>query len=125
MIAEVDRSGSYVDDAHRSTKSWLRAVSNCSPATALRDVDVARMLAGMPATAEANRTGRLGADQLRLLAGLHANRRCRDQLPESDGLLSEYAAVLTYREFAQVCERWQAHAESLSSCLCKRPGGLG
>src|SRR4051794_22896074 len=108
MLAEVDDSRSYVDDAHRSTRAWVQVTLNCSQPTAVRKVQTARMLAEMPATAEANRNGRLGADQLRLLADLHANPRCRNQLPHSDTLLAEHAAGLTHRDFGQVRERWQA-----------------
>src|SRR5829696_951916 len=111
MLAEVDDSGSYADDAHRTTRAWVQATLNCSKATAVRKVQTARMLTAMPVTAAANRAGRLGPDQLRLLADLHANRRCRGQLPDSDALLSGYAATLTYHDFVQVCQRWQAHAD--------------
>ena len=89
----------------------MQATLNCSKATAVRKVQTARMLTAMPVTAAANRVGRLGPDQLRLLADLHANRRCRDQLPDSDALLSGYAATLSYPDFVQVCQRWQAHAD--------------
>src|SRR3954469_13906605 len=111
MLVAVDESRSYVDDAHRSSRAGVEAKLNCSRLTAVRKVQTARMLADMPATAEANRAGRLGADQLRLLADLHANPRCRNQLPHSDTLLAEHAARLTHRDFGLVCERWQAHAD--------------
>ncbi|MEO7398825.1 MAG: DUF222 domain-containing protein [Ilumatobacteraceae bacterium] len=111
MLAEVQSSSSFLDDCHHSTHAWLQAVTNTSRASALHQTQTARMLSELPVVAAAAATGALGVEQLSVLTRLHGNERCRAQLPDCADLLSGYAATLTWREFAQVCQRWQAHAD--------------
>ena len=111
MLGEVDRSLSFVDDGHASSRAWVQAVTNCSRSTAARRVTEARLLHSMPLLASAAAAGEIGSDQLRQLGDLFRNDRCRSQLSDSDELLTALAKSLTLREFATVCQRWQAHAD--------------
>jgi Domain of unknown function (DUF222) len=111
MVAEVDRSGSYLDDCHRSTRSWVQAVSNSSKAVAINKVHMAGLLVALPVLAGAVAAGEIGGCQLRLLTRLHITPRCRDQLLDSEGLLVELARTLTLGDFRQACQRWEAHAD--------------
>ena len=111
MLVEVQRSSSFLDDYHHSTRAWLQAVTNTSQTTAIRAIQTAAMFADLALLAAAAAAGEIGADQLRLLTRLHANDRCRDLLPASEELLAGYAKTLTLREFRQICQRWQAHAD--------------
>ncbi len=65
----------------------------------------------MAPIAAAFAAGQFGPDQLRLLTRLHANDRCRDQLPDSEELLLSSARSLTFQEFRLVCQRWEQHAD--------------
>ena len=111
LVAAVDRCGCYSDDGHRGTRAWVQAVANCAPVTAQRTVHAARTLTALPNLAAACAAGRVVGDQLRLLAGLYTNRRCRPLLAESDTLLAGHACRLSYTDFQRVCERWEAHAD--------------
>ncbi len=111
MLFEVQRSCSFVDDFHHNATCWVRAVTNSSRGTAIRKVQTARLLADLPGLAAAVAAGQVGDDQVGLLRRLYSNDRCRDQLAGSEELLVECARTLTCREFALVCQRWQAHAD--------------
>lgn len=111
MITEVATSGSFRDDADHSARAWVQAVTNSSRRSATTQVRHALLLADLPGLASACSAGRTGADQVQLLAGLHANDCCRAALPESDRLLTGHAAALSFHDFAQVCQRWRAYAD--------------
>src|SRR4051794_5506565 len=76
----VSTSWSHLDDGHRTAQIWHRRVTNGSPATSSQLAHIGEMLVALPVVAAAAVTGDLGIDQLRRLAGLHANPRARDQL---------------------------------------------
>lgn len=113
MIADVEFSASFVDDGHHSPTHWLQAVANCARSTAARQVNIAAMLHELPVAALAASRGDIGDDQLRLLLKLFVNQRGRQALveSESEAMLVGYAVSLTFRDFAQVCERWLAHVD--------------
>ncbi len=111
LVSEVATSLSFLDDCHHGPVPWYSAVTNSSKATAAYAVRVAALFALLPLLAAEVAAGRVGPDQVRLLARLHANDRCRPQLPASEALLVEYARTLVLYEFRMVCQRWQAHAD--------------
>ncbi len=111
MVFEVDRSCSFLDDFHHSASAWFTAVTNSSKATAKWVTRTGALLELLPMLAAAVSEGRVGPDQVRLLARLHANDRCRPLLPDSEALLVGHAITLTWREFRQVCLRWEAWAD--------------
>ena len=87
LVHEVAASSSYVDDAHHNVTSWVQAVTNSSKSTALHHTQVAALLADLASLAVAVAAGDVGADQLRLLVGLHSNPRCGHLLTDSEDLL--------------------------------------
>ena len=110
-VRAVEVSGSFGDDRFLSVTAWAQAVTNTSRAAAGYLVRVGRMLALLPVLAAAVEAGSVGQEQLRLLARLHANDRCRPLLQESDGLLTGFACSLTLRDFKAACQRWQGYAD--------------
>ncbi|MEO7397828.1 MAG: hypothetical protein ABIW84_04620, partial [Ilumatobacteraceae bacterium] len=111
LVAEVNGSCSFLDDHHHSATAWVQAVTNCSKAAAGQMTRMAAMFGDLSVLAAAATAGEVGPDQIRLLARLHANDRCRPQLPGSEDLLVGYARTLTLHDFTQVCRRWEAHAD--------------
>jgi Domain of unknown function (DUF222) len=111
MITVVEESASFTDDGHRTAMNWWEGVVNTSRGQAVLAVQTARLLADRPAVAEAYNEGRVGTEQVRLLARLHANRRCRDLLPEWEPFLLDQAVQLTFTDFVRVCQRWLLGAD--------------
>ncbi len=111
MLAEVKQSLSFVDDGHHSPATWVAAVTNCSRGGAHRRVHTAALLHDLPVLALAVRAGEVGGDQLQLVMKLWLNPRCREHLGAAQDLLVGHARSLTLREFAQICERFQAHTD--------------
>lgn len=111
MIAVVDESRSYEDDFHRSVHAWVRAVTNSTREEAGRMVRQSQLLTDLRDLAAATLAGHIGPSQLAELGRLHANDRCRPQLPESEALLVVAACRLSMRDFATVCRRWEACAD--------------
>jgi hypothetical protein len=68
-LSSIDRRATYAAEGHGSTVSWLRARFGAGGGSASEQVRVARALRQMPATAEAFRSGDLGPDAVRILAG--------------------------------------------------------
>src|SRR5690349_7858742 len=50
VIDRADREGRFLADGHRSTAGWVRAVTNCSPATSRRQARAARALRDLAET---------------------------------------------------------------------------
>ena len=110
-VRVVETSGSYSDDRFLNITSWVQGITNSSRPTASSVVRNARLLADLPILAEAAAAGAVGGDQLGLLGRLHANDRCRPQLPEFDQILADAATALTLRRFRQVCTHWAGYAD--------------
>ena len=111
MVTEVNQSGSFLDDGHRSPTNWVQAVTNSSRPSAITITDTAKLIERLPTLAAAFHTGQIGTDQIKLLTKLNTNPRCRDRLPESEQLLLDCARTLTYHDFRRACQRWQNHAD--------------
>ena len=110
-VRVVETSGSFGDDRFLSITAWVQGVTNCARPTASFVVRTGRLLADMPVLGVAAAAGAVGPDQLRLLGRLHANDRCRSQLPEFDQILTDAAMALTLRRFRQVCAHWEGYAD--------------
>ena len=110
-IGVVDADVAYGDDGHGSCRAWVQAVTNGSKTDAGRLVALSRLCRDMPAVAAGFGAGRIGDSQLSELLHLHANRRCRHQLPESDGLLADLAVTLDFDLFRTACARWRLLAD--------------
>lgn len=111
MIRHCDRTQLYTEDTHRTVKQWVRAVGNCSGASAGYQVKLSRLFHDLPRIADAYATGEIGADQVRLLVALWSNPRCRDQLAAWQTFLLGCARRFQLDEFEQVCDRWKLAAD--------------
>jgi len=72
---------------------------------------VGRLLHDIPEFATAAEAGRLGVDQLEVLARARANPRCGDRLGEFAAVMIESATTLCFDDFKQVVDRWEALAD--------------
>ena len=111
-IGVAERTVAYAEDGHASVSGWARATCNWSKADATAMVQCSRLLHAIPEIRFAAHAGTLGVSQARLLARVHANPRCGEQLPDSAELLVGHAQALSFDDFAVVVERWQALADA-------------
>ena len=111
LVDSVERSGFHVTDGHRSVRQWVAYTCRTSFAEAARRVAAAETIRTLPSVGDAYREGTLGTEQLRLLSRAHRNRRCRDQLPDSEDLLLRDAQTLACDEFALCVDRWVSLAD--------------
>jgi hypothetical protein len=112
VIGEVDRTGLYGLDGHTTAASWARALGNWSTARSKRFSQAAQLLHASAEVRDAAHQARLGADQLRRLSMIWANRRVREHFPGSAELLVEHAQRLRYPDFAVLCDRWMSLADA-------------
>jgi hypothetical protein len=112
VVDVADRRGTVLEDGHRTVRGWMLAVTNCSAGEATARMRTARLLRNLPECRKRLAAGEIGVDQVRLLAKVHANPRCADQLPESEALLVEHAQVLPFDDFRVVLQRWESLADA-------------
>ncbi|MEM9517507.1 MAG: DUF222 domain-containing protein, partial [Actinomycetota bacterium] len=111
IVREAERRSLPVADGHRSTKSWIRAHTNCGGGEANRLRKLADATDTVPGVGEALLGGHIGGGQADELARARANPRCGDQLPASAEMLLEHAEHLSYEEFRTVVKRWETLAD--------------
>lgn len=111
VIDHADRQARFLNDGHRSTAAWTRAVTNCSPGESRRRARAARALRDLPGFREALRAGAVGVDQVNEIARLHANPRCGGQVADSEAILLEAARQLEYADLCVVSQRWLTLAD--------------
>ena len=116
LIAETvgvaERTVAYAEDGHASVTGWVRATCNLSAVDTKAIVQCSRLLHAVPEVRVAAHAGMLGVAQTRLLARVHANRRCAAQLPGSAGLLVGHAQSLWHDEFVVLLGTWQDLADA-------------
>ena len=112
VVAAAEYTGCFAEDGHRSVRGWIMASTNCSLGEALGRARTARMLRQLPECRARFDAGEVGVDQVRLLARVHANPRCADQLPESEASLVDHARRLRFDDFVTVVRRWEALADT-------------
>jgi hypothetical protein len=112
VVDVADRRGTVLEDGHRTVRGWMLAITNCSAAEATARMRTARLLRNLPECRKRLAAGEIGVDQVRLLAKVHANPRCADQLPASEALLVEHAQVLPFDDFRVVLQRWESLADA-------------
>jgi hypothetical protein len=105
LLRDID-TGTFRDDGHLSAKTWIAAVFNCDDAEATEWVRLARAQRQLPETAEAFRTGRIGLSQLRAIAKVFRNPRCRQRITDGEQVLARFAARFRHREFTKICGRF-------------------
>ncbi len=111
-VSVAERSVAYAEDGHASVSGWVKATCNLSSADIKGVVQCGRLLHAVPEVRRVAHAGQLGVSQIRLLARLHSNPRCAEQLPGSAELLVGHAQALSFDEFAVVVRRWEALADA-------------
>ena len=109
-VAVADQRQVYAADGHRTTRSWVQAVTGCPAGEATARVQVAALIRDQADYAPAFRL--IGVASVRELARLNANPRCRGQLADAMGLLIGHATKLPYPDFVKVCKRWEQNADA-------------
>jgi hypothetical protein len=109
-VGAFDARGASVDDAARSTRSWLRAFGRMSAPAASAQVAQARLLRDLPALAEAAAAGRVSSEHLQRVARL-SERVGADVVASADPILAEAAARLDPRDLGRACDRLRAHVD--------------
>jgi hypothetical protein len=111
VIDRADRNARFLEDDHRNSAAWVRAVTNCSAAESRARVRTVRALRDLPTTRQMLRDAAVGVDQVREISRLHANPRCTEQVPASEQILLDAARELQHADFAIVTNRWLAMAD--------------
>ncbi len=112
VIDVADQRGIYADDGHATVRQWVQTLTNCSRTEATRRVQSMRALRDLELLRSRLRAGEVGVDQVRVIAKVHANRRCTTQLPHSEPLLVDHAMRLEFADFAVVVARWETLADA-------------
>ena len=112
VIDVADQRGIYADDGHATVRQWVQTLTNCSRTEATRRVQSMRALRDLELLRSRLRAGEVGVDQVRVIAKVHANRRCTTQLPDSEQLLVDHAISLEFADFAVVLARWETLADA-------------
>lgn len=111
FMNQVERTGGYAADGHRSAKAWGRATCNWSSAETARIVKTGRMFARFPSAAAAAAEGKLGVAQMHALSQLVANPRVGEYLPGAESALVEPAMTLDYDDYVSLLVQWESIAD--------------
>jgi hypothetical protein len=121
VLDRADETRRYTHDGHASVRGWLTALTNPSPVETKRRLQSMRALRDLPHLRGELAAGRIGVEQVRAIALLHANPRLRDLVVDGDTRLVAHAAK-DYPSFSEVLQRWvqfgdphgteQRHAEA-------------
>ncbi len=112
LVSVVRARGVYAGDGHRSTKSWLRANANWSPAEAASACRKAQLVDDHPGVGDALLGGHLGIAQVAELARVRSNPRCGDDLGDVIDQLVDHGEQLDYTRFCKVVRRWEHLADA-------------
>jgi hypothetical protein len=106
VVDQVDQQRQYRADGHASAKVMVRHVANVSDAEAAQRAKAAKMLRHMPATKAAFEAGRIGLDQVAVIARAYANPRIRLRVARQDEAFAEMAASVKHRVFEATVRDW-------------------
>ena len=112
VMARADETDAFRDDGHGTLSGWARSIIKWSPTEASARARTATAAHEYPALVERLHAGTLGVAQARRLAGLHANRRVRDELPIVFDTLADIAGALPYEDFNTAVLRWEQLADA-------------
>lgn len=112
VMARAERTDAFRHDGHGTLTGWVRSLIKWSPTEASARTRTAVAAQQYPALIERLRAGSLGVAQARRLAGLHANRRVRDELPIVFDTLADIAGALPYEDFNTAVLRWEQLADA-------------
>jgi len=112
IVAEAERREVLTDDGHVGVRGWVKASLRISDGEVLQRVRSARLCADQPDVLASMRTGRLGVAQLRDLARVYANPRCRRLFGDAAPTLVDVATGHTFEVFRRVLHEWEAVADA-------------
>ena len=112
LVHQVEVTGKFAEDGHRSVRAWGRATCNWSGAEAARFGKAGRMLAQFESAATAAANGEMGVAQMHALAAAVANPRVVDHLEASETLLVSPAATLDFDDYVTLLAHWEALADA-------------
>ena len=116
LLDAIDRKGLHRVDGHHSAKVMVRHVAKLSGPEAATRARTARALRDLPETRAAFGAGQVGTCQVRRLSRIHANRRVRDRLPQSEARLLNIAQDQDYELFDTVATNWVRLADEDGTC---------
>lgn len=112
VMARAERTDAFRDDGHGTLTGWVRSLIKWSPSEASARTRTATAAQQYPALVDRLAAGALGVAQARRIAGLHANRRVRDELPLVFDTLADLAGTLPYEDFNTAVLRWEQLADA-------------
>lgn len=108
VIADLDATKAYLEDAFTSISAFLTARCGMGVRAAHREVFLARALASMPTAVGLAEAGRLSVDQLEVLA--YAQARHPEEFADGEETLAEAASGLDLTDTRSLVDYWvQAH----------------
>ncbi len=112
LVGRVQSQCWYQEDGCFTIASWLRAHVNWSTSEAKRAARVADLVRNYPEVGESMAAGDMASAPVARLAGLHANKRVTDQLPDFMETLANYARTLPCDDFDRLAARWEQLADA-------------
>jgi len=112
LVGRVQSQCWYQEDGCFTIASWLRAHVNWSTSEAKRAARVADLVRNYPEVGESMAAGDIASAPVSRLAGLHANKRVTDQLPDFMETLAHYARTLPCDDFDRLATRWEQLADA-------------
>ena len=91
-------------EGFRSVAAWMASKTGTAVGPAIASMEMAGLLAGLPAVAEAFRAGKLSEAQAREIAAVAS------EVPDAEAQLVEAAGKLTLRSLQEECRRVEAAA---------------
>jgi hypothetical protein len=101
----ADATDRYRIDGHASVRGWVTALTNPSPVETKRRLQTMRALRDLPELRDELASGRVGVEQVRAIALVHANPRLRGLVIEGDRRLVDHARK-DFPTFSEVLQRW-------------------
>jgi len=111
LMGAIDRAGLHYDDGHTSAKVMARHVVKLSGAEAAGRDRCRRMFVHLELIATEYRAGRLGTDQVMLLARVWANPRVQDAMKRRQKRFIKDARRLSFPRFRSRVLEWQRLAD--------------
>ncbi len=111
LLTDLDRSGLWAHDGHASAKVMIRHIGRLSSATASSRERISRAMRDLPIVAEAFRAGRIGVDQMDLIARIHRNARVRTMLIDAQEWFLDIAGSQSCKEFETTARQWERLAD--------------
>lgn len=111
-LDQLDRSGGYAVDGHRSARDAVKHLGRLPGGSALARAQTVRALRQLPAVAAAYADGRIPTAHVRAIARVAANPRVTDLLAVADPVFAEQASVEPYDAFVAWLRQWESLADA-------------